>query len=165
MSEWVRKYFSISLSQVYHYLYLNLCLFVCACIFVFVFVVVVVVFVLFEPRYPFLVVSTGDQPAKAKIHFRVNVFQKGRPQTPGKPSTGSGRGSLGELAEPGVQDPCRPSRLHRGRASEEKGWVVGGRCPRVRCPFWLVLVEKSMGFDSWVTWWFNHLPGKSSYFP
>ena len=31
-----------------------------------------------------------------------------------------------------------------------------------RCPFWFV--SKFEG-DSWLTWWFNQLPGKSIYFP
>ena len=35
-----------------------------------------------------------------------------------------------------------------------------------RCPFYIVdLVEKSMGFDSWLSWWFNQLPGKPIYSP
>ena len=38
-----------------------------------------------------------------------------------------------------------------------------GSQPSYAVLFMVVLVEESMGFHSWLTWWFNHLPDPSIY--
>ena len=54
--------------------------------------------------------------------------------------------------------------LHGPELRSSGAPYLDSRGTRVQFPFWLVLVEKSMGFDSWFTW-FHHLPGKPIYFP
>ena len=50
------------------------------------------------------------------------------------------------------------------RAPDSCGMGTAPKLQAHGCPFWLFWSKKIDG-DSWFTWWFNHLPGKSMYFP
>ena len=52
---------------------------------------------------------------------------------------------------------CREAPWRRSGALRQIG--IGRVCEH-RCPFWLIWLKNRSG-DSWVTWWFNQLPGIS----